>query len=61
VTKPTDLIGLSNAVLSLYELWRNGDDGLQVGPEACEYERSHLTNQLASILDSLSSQASSKA
>lgn len=61
VTKPTDLIGLSNAVLSLYELWRTGDDGLQVGAEACEYERSHLTNQLASILDSLSSQASSKA
>jgi glycosyltransferase involved in cell wall biosynthesis len=58
VKKPTDLVGLRNAILSLYELWRKGGDGLQAGVAVCEYERSHLTSQLARILDRLSSRAS---
>jgi glycosyltransferase involved in cell wall biosynthesis len=61
VVDPPDSVGLRSAVLSLYDLWRKGGDGLQVGAVAREYERSHLTDQLANILDRLSSQASSKA
>jgi glycosyltransferase involved in cell wall biosynthesis len=61
VIKPTDSVGLSNAVLSLYELWRKGGDTLQVGAAPRQYERSRLTGQLANILDRLSSQTSSKA
>jgi glycosyltransferase involved in cell wall biosynthesis len=61
VIKPTDSVGLRHAVLSLYDLWREEGDGLQAGAATCQYERSHLTNQLANILDRLSSEASNKA
>jgi glycosyltransferase involved in cell wall biosynthesis len=61
VIKPTDLVGLKNAVLALYDLWRKGGDGLEVGAAACQYERSHLTDQLTTILDRLTSLTNSKA
>jgi glycosyltransferase involved in cell wall biosynthesis len=58
---PADSVGLRNAVLSLYDVWRKGGNRLQIDAATRQYERSHLTGQLAKILNRLSSQTSSKA
>jgi glycosyltransferase involved in cell wall biosynthesis len=60
ILDPADSVGLSNAVFSLYNLWREGGDVAAPRRNACQYERSHLTGQLADILDTLTSQTSSK-
>src|SRR5687768_13067457 len=57
VVNPADSVGLRNGVLSLYDLWRKGGNRcLQVEAATRQYERSHLTAQLAKILDRLTSQ-----
>lgn len=61
VMKPTDSINLRNAVISMYDLWRKGDNPLKLDASIRQYERSHLTGQLANILDRLISQPSSGA
>ena len=58
VVNPADSVGLRNAVLSLYDLWRKaGNRCLEVDASTRQYERSHLTAQLANILDRLTSQS----
>jgi glycosyltransferase involved in cell wall biosynthesis len=53
VATPTDLQGLRKAVLDLYQRWRIGESLVDHDRNASQFERRHLTHQLANILDKL--------
>jgi glycosyltransferase involved in cell wall biosynthesis len=61
VINPADSAGLREAVLSLHDFWRKGGDRLQVDAATRQYDRSHLTAQLAKTLDRLTAQPRSEA
>jgi glycosyltransferase involved in cell wall biosynthesis len=60
VVDPANSAGLRNAMLSLYNLWREGGNQLQLDATTQQYERRQLTAQLANILDRLSEQPISR-
>jgi hypothetical protein len=53
VIEPNDMASLRKSVISLFELWRRGEPGLQIEGASRQFERDNLTDQLARILDRL--------
>jgi glycosyltransferase involved in cell wall biosynthesis len=53
VVNPIDESRLRNAIMSLYRSWRESPNRIQVSPSIQRYERSHLTAELAQLLEEL--------
>jgi len=51
VVNPNDESRLRNAIMSLYKLWCESPDRIQVSPSIQRYERSLLTAELAQLLE----------